>query len=212
MNPAFRQACSSISRQLLGAGAETQAPSRSAASPPRCGSARQVGEIDAVASAAGSVPWRPLGELTADDIRGGLEGKAVSQIELVRQGARHLPAHASYTLVTGIPAREPLLTGSVAALVNGAVEAFVRAAAIELPGRQRINAVSPTVFEESLDAYGDTFAGCDAVPVARAANASVKSIEGHRTGQIFLVEQWSWGRSNLRTSRSVCHAPHGPGD
>lgn len=150
--------------------------------------AQRVGEIDAVASAAGSVPWRPLGELTTDDIRGGLEGKAVSQIELVRQGARHLPAHASYTLVTGILAREPLLTGSVAALVNGAVEAFVRAAAVGLPGRQRINAVSPTVFEESLDAYGDTFAGFDAVPVARAANAYVKSVEGHRTGQIFLVE------------------------
>ncbi len=150
--------------------------------------AERVGQVDAVASAAGSVPWRPLGELGTDDIRSGLEGKVVSQIELVRQGIAHLPAHASYTLVTGILAREPLLTGAVAALANGAVEAFVRAAAIELPGRQRINAVSPTVFEESLDVYGDTFAGFDAVPVARAANAYVKSVEGHRTGQIFLVE------------------------
>lgn len=150
--------------------------------------ADRLGEVDAVASAAGSVPWRPLGELGTDDIRRGLEGKVVSQIELVRQGVAHLPPHASYTLVTGILAREPLLTGAVAALANGAVEAFVRAAAIELPGRQRINAVSPTVFEESLDVYGDTFAGFDAVPVARAANAYVKSIEGHRTGQIFLVE------------------------
>ncbi|MEU6294606.1 short chain dehydrogenase [Streptomyces erythrochromogenes] len=150
--------------------------------------AERFGGVDAVASAAGSVPWRPLAELTTADIRGGLEGKAVSQIELVRQGVAHLPAHASYTLITGILTREPLLTGSVASLVNGAVEAFVRAAAIELPGRQRINAVSPTVFEESLDAYGDAFAGFDAVPVARAANAYVKSIEGHRTGQIFRVE------------------------
>ncbi|MFE7100013.1 short chain dehydrogenase [Streptomyces erythrochromogenes] len=150
--------------------------------------AERFGEIDAVANAAGSVPWRPLAELTTADIRSGLEGKAVSQIELVRQGAALLPAHASYTLITGILTREPLLTGSVASLVNGAVEAFVRAAAIELPGRQRINAVSPTVFEESLDVYGDAFAGFDAVPVARAANAYVKSIEGHRTGQIFLVE------------------------
>ncbi|OKK20914.1 short-chain dehydrogenase [Streptomyces sp. CB00455] len=147
-----------------------------------------VGAVDAVAVAAGSVPWRPLGELTVQDVRGGLEGKAVSQIELVRQGAARLPAHASFTLITGILAREPLLTGSVAALVNGAVEAFVRAAAIELPGRQRINAVSPTVFEESLGVYGDTFAGFDAVPVRRAANAYVKAVEGHRTGEIFLVE------------------------
>ncbi|WP_420079841.1 short chain dehydrogenase [Streptomyces sp. JL4002] len=146
------------------------------------------GPVDAVACAAGSVPWRPLAELTTEDVRAGLEGKAVSQIELVRQGAARLPAHASYTLVTGILAREPLRTGSVAALANGAVESFVRAAALELPGRQRINAVSPTVFEESLGAYGDTFAGHDAVPVRRAAHAYVKSIEGHRTGQVFLVE------------------------
>ncbi|MEU8776717.1 short chain dehydrogenase [Streptomyces sp. NPDC048606] len=147
-----------------------------------------VGAVDAVAVAAGSVPWRPLGELTTADVRAGLEGKAVSQIELVRQGAPRLPEHASFTLITGILAREPLLTGSVAALVNGAVEAFVRAAAIELPGRQRINAVSPTVFTESMDVYGDTFAGFDPVPVARAANAYVKSVEGRRTGEIFRVE------------------------
>lgn len=147
-----------------------------------------AGPVDAVACAAGSVPWRPLGELTTADVRAGLEGKAVSQIELVRQGVTRLPAHASYTLITGILAREPLLTGSVASLANGAVEAFVRAAAIELPGRQRINAVSPTVFTESLGVYGDTFAGFDAVPVARAANAYVKSVEGHRTGEIFRVE------------------------
>ncbi|MEU8459427.1 short chain dehydrogenase [Streptomyces sp. NPDC029003] len=147
-----------------------------------------AGAVDAVASAAGSVPWRPLGELTTADVRAGLEGKVVSQIELVRQGAARLPAHASYTLITGILAREPLLTGSVASLVNGAVEAFVRAAAIELPGRQRINAVSPTVFTESMDVYGEIFAGFDPVPVARAANAYVKSVEGHRTGQIFRVE------------------------
>lgn len=146
-----------------------------------------VGPVDAVAVAAGSVPWKPLGELSTQDVRAGLEGKAVSQIELVRQGSVRLPAHASFTLITGILAREPLLTGSVASLVNGAVEAFVRAAAIELPGRQRINAVSPTVFEESMGIYGDTFAGFDAVPVARAANAYVKSVEGHRTGEIFQV-------------------------
>lgn len=97
--------------------------------------AERYGEVDAVTSTAVSVPWRPLGELTTEDVRGGLEGKAVSKIELVRQGAARLPAHASFTLITGVPAREPLLTGSVASLVNGAVEAFVRAAAIELPGR-----------------------------------------------------------------------------
>lgn len=72
--------------------------------------------------------------------------------------------------------------------------------------------MSPTVFTESLDVYGDTFAGFDAVPVTRAANAYVKSVEGHRTGQVFRVE-WGPGHPDrLRTSGSVCHAPHGSVD
>ncbi|MER7173480.1 short chain dehydrogenase [Streptomyces mesophilus] len=149
---------------------------------------RQVGRIDAVACAAGTVPWKPVTELTLQDVRDGLEGKAVGQIELVRQGLESVAEDGSFTLITGILAREPIRTGAVASLANGAVESFVRAAAIELPGRQRINAVSPTVFEESLDAYGDFFPGFDPVPVRRAAAAYVRSIEGAQTGQIHRVE------------------------
>ncbi|GAB3957851.1 short chain dehydrogenase [Actinoallomurus acanthiterrae] len=148
----------------------------------------RVGSIDAVACAAGPVPWRPLAELDLRDIRNGLEGKAISQVELVRQGLRHVTEDGSYTLVTGILAREPIRTGAVASLANGAVEAFVRAAAIELPNRQRINAVSPTVFEESLPEYEAVFAGFEAVPVSRAATAYIRSIEGHQTGQVYRVE------------------------
>ncbi|MEV6948719.1 short chain dehydrogenase [Streptomyces sp. NPDC051172] len=149
---------------------------------------KKVGRVDAVASAAGTVPWKPLGELGLDDVRAGLEGKVLSQIELVRQGLEFVADSGSYTLITGILAREPILTGAVASLANGAVEAFVRAAAIELPARQRINAVSPTVFEESLDVFGDYFPGFDPVPVSRAAAAYVRSVEGHQTGQIYRVE------------------------
>jgi NAD(P)-dependent dehydrogenase (short-subunit alcohol dehydrogenase family) len=149
---------------------------------------QRVGRVDAVACAAGPVPWRPLAELDLRDFRDGLEGKALSQVELVRQGLDHVAEDGSYTLITGILARDPVRTGAVASLANGAVEAFVRAAAIELPGRQRINAVSPTVFEESLVAYDAIFPGFDAVPVSRAAGAYVRSIEGRQTGQIYRVE------------------------
>ncbi|WP_174554165.1 hypothetical protein [Microtetraspora fusca] len=88
----------------------------------------------------------------------------------------------SIRLITGVLARDQLRTGPVAALANGAVEAFVRAAAVELT--QRINAVSPTVFTESADHYGDLFAGFEPVPVRRAAGGYVRSIEGHQTGRI----------------------------
>src|SRR4051812_20900796 len=50
----------------------------------------QIGTVDAVASAAGSVPWRPLAELDDRDLLAGLVGKALAQAELVRQGIAHV--------------------------------------------------------------------------------------------------------------------------
>ncbi|WP_424212190.1 short chain dehydrogenase [Streptomyces sp. BI20] len=143
--------------------------------------------VDAVANAAGWVPWAPLAELTPEAVRAGLDGKVLSQIELVRQGSARLPAHASFTLITGVLSRDALVTGSVAALANGAIEAWVGSAAVELPGRQRVNVVSPTVFEESMGAYGDLFAGFVPVPVAHAAAAYVRSVEGAITGRVLAV-------------------------
>ncbi|WP_067829610.1 short chain dehydrogenase [Actinomadura kijaniata] len=148
----------------------------------------RAGPLDAVAVAAGWVPWKPFRDLTAPDVRGALGDKVFGQVELVRQGAGRIAEEGSFTLVSGVLARDPLPTGSMAALANGALEAFVRAAAIELPHRQRVNAVSATVFAEAMDAYESTFAGYEAVPVRRAALAYVRSVEGGRTGHVFVVE------------------------
>ncbi|MEU8436737.1 short chain dehydrogenase [Streptomyces sp. NPDC029216] len=146
----------------------------------------QAGPLDAVAVAAGDAVFRRLSELTSDDVAATLRGKALSQVELVRQGARHVAPTGSFTLISGILTEQPIVAGAAASAANGAVEAFVRAAAIELPP-QRINAVSPTVVEESLPAYGPFFAGMEAVPAARAAMAYVRSVEGAQTGQVYRV-------------------------
>jgi NAD(P)-dependent dehydrogenase (short-subunit alcohol dehydrogenase family) len=144
-----------------------------------------VGRVDAVACAAGKVPYRPLQEMTPDDLRKGVADKLLGQVELVRQGLRHVADDGSYTLITGVLARQPIRTGTIPSLVNGALESFVKAAAIELPARQRINAVSPTVFTESLDVYGSFFPGFLPVPVRDVAATFVRSIEGPQTGQIY---------------------------
>ncbi|MEU2561500.1 short chain dehydrogenase [Streptomyces longispororuber] len=146
----------------------------------------RVGPLDAVAVAAGDAVFKPLAELTADDVAATLRGKALSQVELVRQGVRHVSATGSFTLVSGILTEEPIVAGAAASAANGAVEAFVRAAAIELPPR-RINAVSPTVAEESLPAYGPFFVGMEPVPAARVATAYVRAVEGAQTGQVYRV-------------------------
>ena len=147
----------------------------------------QVGRVDAVASAAGKVPYRPLGELTLEDFQRGIADKLLGQVELVRQGTRHVADDGSFTLVSGILARQPVRSSPVASLVNGALESFVKAAAIELPARQRINAVSPTVVNEALDVSGALFPGFLSIPVRDVAATYVRSIEGPQTGQIYAL-------------------------
>ena len=144
----------------------------------------RVGRVDAVASAAGDVPWKPITEMTAQDYQDAVTGKVLSQVELVRQGLGRVAERGSFTLITGVLAREPVPTGSAASLANGAVESFVRAAAIEIAPR-RINAVSPTVFTESLDDYGDFFPGMEPVDLAEVARAYVRSVEGAQTGRVY---------------------------
>jgi len=77
---------------------------------------------------------------------------------------------ASGSSAGGILAEQPVPAGAAASAANGAVEAFVRAAALELPPR-RINVVSPTAVEESLAAYGPFFPGAEPAPVSRVATA-----------------------------------------
>ena len=72
-------------------------------------------------------------------------------------------------------------------MVNAAIEAFAMATAIEMPSGIRINAVSPTVFEESMADFGPFFRGHYPVPDARAARAFSRSIEGLETGKTYRV-------------------------
>jgi NAD(P)-dependent dehydrogenase (short-subunit alcohol dehydrogenase family) len=147
----------------------------------------EVGDLDAVACAAGDVPYKRIVDMAPEDYLRAYRGKVAAQIELVRQGTRHVAERGSFTLITGVLAQEPIVTGSAAAMVNGAVEAFVRAAAIEI-APQRINAVSPTVFAESMAEYGDSFPGVTPVGVDLVAAAYTRSIEGALTGQVFRVQ------------------------
>ena len=113
--------------------------------------------------------------------------KLAGQINLVLHGLRHVRDNGSFTLISGVLAREPIATGTIASAVNGGLEAFVIAAAAELPRGLRINAISPSVVEESLDTYGDFFPGFTPVPVADVARAFVKSVEGIGTGRVYAL-------------------------
>lgn len=153
---------------------------------------RKAGPIDAVACASGNVNFRPLGMIepasVAESVYGlGLASKVMGQVNLALAARGTLRDGGSITLISGVLTHDPIVAGSSASMANGAVEAFVRAAAIELPRGLRINVVSPTVLTESMAAYGPYFRGFEPAPAARVALAYSRSIEGAQTGQVYTV-------------------------
>ena len=147
----------------------------------------KVGKVDAVASCIGKVAFKPVAELTYEDYSMGLKDKALGQVELVRAGIDFLNDGGSFTLMTGVLARDPIPAGSVAALANGAIESFTLAAAIDLPRGIRINTVSPNVLVEATS-YHASFPGFHQVTAQSVADAYVKSILGKQTGQIYKLD------------------------
>ena len=147
----------------------------------------KVGKVDAVASCIGKVAFKPVTELTYEDYLMGLKDKALGQVELVRAGIDFLNDGGSFTLMTGVLARDPIPAGSVAALANGAIESFTLAAAIDLPRGLRINTVSPNVLVEATS-YHASFPGFHQVTAQSVADAYVKSILGKQTGQIYKLD------------------------
>jgi len=147
----------------------------------------QTGQFDALICAAGSVNFVPLGDMSASDFELGLRDKLMGQVNLLLIGREYANDGASFTFTSGILNRDPIRTGASAALVNGALDAFVKAAAIELPRGLRINAVSPTVLLEAMDGYAPYFRGYKPAPGAEVALAYAKSVEGLQTGQTFIV-------------------------
>jgi NAD(P)-dependent dehydrogenase (short-subunit alcohol dehydrogenase family) len=146
----------------------------------------QAGQVDAVVSAAGAVKYAPLDQLSSGDFLESFTQKGLAQINLVRTGLDHVASRGSFTLTSGIPSRDPVISSAAAATVNGAVEAFVRAAAIEIAPR-RINVVSPSVATESLETFGDYFPGFASVDLTDVARGFQKSVEGAATGQVIIL-------------------------
>jgi NAD(P)-dependent dehydrogenase (short-subunit alcohol dehydrogenase family) len=144
---------------------------------------KQVGAFDALISTAGPTYVGPWKKMDDKEFRKGVDGKMMGQINLVLIGQHYINPKGSFTLITGALSHDPQKNFANASAANGAVEAFVRAAAIELENGIRINAVSPTVIENSPH-YFPFFPGDIPVTMQQLEYGFRKSVFGANTGQV----------------------------
>lgn len=147
----------------------------------------RVGHVDAIVSTTGVLHFGPVTQTTAAQFNVGLQNKLLGQVRLALIGQHYVNDGGSITLTSGIVGEEPIRDGANATTVNAALEGFVRAAACELARGVRINAVSPTVLTESLEAFGPYFRGFEPAPGARVALAYERSVAGVQTGRVYRV-------------------------
>jgi NAD(P)-dependent dehydrogenase (short-subunit alcohol dehydrogenase family) len=146
-----------------------------------------VGKIDAVVCIAGEAKWAAFEEMTEEDFHIGLKSKLMGQVNLVRIGTKYLNDEGSFTLSTGILADHPVALTTSAAMVNGGIHSFVKAACLELKRGIRINVVASGVVEDAVDKYGDYFPGHNPIPMRKVVNGYVKSVLGKGTGEIIRM-------------------------
>jgi NAD(P)-dependent dehydrogenase (short-subunit alcohol dehydrogenase family) len=150
---------------------------------------KSLSPLDALIAVTGSVKFGSLDSLTDEDFELGLRSKLMGQVNLVRLGRKYLNDGGSFTLTSGILAREPMPGSVSVSLVNAALEGFVRAAALEMERGQRINIVSPIFVKETMEAMKmDSAKGMAAAKVALSYKASV---EGTFNGRILDVRDFA---------------------
>ena len=111
----------------------------------------------------------------------------MGQINVVRLARDAVRKGGSIILTSGLLATVPWPGGSALAMVNGGLESFVRAAALDRKGHHRINVVSPPMVRETARIMG---LGDQGVPAADVAREYVVALDGDGTG---LTYTGDWG-------------------
>jgi NAD(P)-dependent dehydrogenase (short-subunit alcohol dehydrogenase family) len=139
-----------------------------------------AGKVDAVVSCAGNTAFKPTTELTEDDLQLSINDKLLGNINLLRFGVGHVNDGGQFILTTGIFSQHPMPGVPAVALVNGALESFARAAALDMPRGIRVNAVSPPFIKETAEKMGMP----GGYPAADNAKAYIELATGSETGKV----------------------------
>lgn len=141
----------------------------------------KIGEVDAVISTTGMVAFAPFDDLTFEQIQASVNSKLLGNINLFQVARDYVREGGSITLSSGVLAQQPMVSGAAASLVNAALDSFVKAAALELGDRLRVNTVSPHFVKETMELMGmDSSSGISAADTAKAYRHAISTRESGR--------------------------------
>ena len=144
----------------------------------------KIGKVDHIINIAGEAKWAPFEDMSEEDFYVGIKSKLMGQVNLVRIGKDYVNPGGSITLSTGILADRPVPLTTSAAMVNGAIHSFVRAAALELGDGCRLNAVALGLVEDSAEKYADFFPGHTPISMERACETYEQAVHGSINGEV----------------------------
>jgi len=149
---------------------------------------QQVGHFDALVNTVGYCDYAPFTEMTEAQWMATVMSKMMGQINLVRIGQEYIADDGSFTLISGILNVKPIPYAIADATTSGAIDTFVKCVAYEMPKKQRINVVNPTVLTEAWEVYGEMMSGFEPVPSALVGKAFARSVDGFITGEVLFVD------------------------
>jgi NAD(P)-dependent dehydrogenase (short-subunit alcohol dehydrogenase family) len=149
---------------------------------------KKIDCFDAMICAAGPAKFSSLDTFTYEDYIFGLRNKLMGQVALFLEGRKYLNDGGAVTLTSGILSQEPMPGSSSISMINAGIEAFVRAAQLEMDRGTRINCVSPAWVKETMEAMGmDSSPG---IPAAATAKVYIESLKDTHRGEILDVRRF----------------------
>lgn len=144
-----------------------------------------TGTVDAIICAAGNASFGAFSKLSDDEIQLGLDSKLMGQVNVCRKGVEILNPNGKLILTGGIFAHNPWPETTNIAMVNAALEGFVKALALELTDTQKVFVVHPPFVRESAIQMG--MDGDPHPPAAEVAVSYLEALSRDTNGEALYV-------------------------
>jgi len=138
-----------------------------------------------VISTTGAAVFARLDERTDEQFSLGWDNKLMGQINILRVGQLCIRIGGVILLTSSMPAYQPMPGSAPVSAANGAINAFVKAAVLELGDTMRINAISPIFVKETIEMMEmDNASGMSA---SDTAETYLAALEGAMSGEVLDV-------------------------